>query len=440
MLLFCDGFDHYAMVTNSSGSVVSPQLIKWDSYAVAGSNSNLIEVASGLGRSSTGDSLTGGLLITGCYSPTPPGKYLRKNLNTNAATLYVGFAFNCPFYSTGGGGGPTVNSDTVILEFTDVGTAQVDLRLTPSGQFYFTRNGTALGSHSTSLLPTSQWHYIEVGITFNGSTGTAQLKVDAVSWLNLTGLNTSNSGNAYANQVALSSAAASSSLNNSDVYFDDLYVCDGTTSYNNSFLGDVRVRSLRPAANGTYTAFTGSAAAWAASTAYALGTTILDSNGNLQRVTSISGTGTSGSGSHPTWSSTTGVTTTDNPGANQVVWTCLGSPSAYEYVNEPDVDYDSSYLTDATPGDECSFTFPTTTGSQVFAVAVQMISRKDDAGTRTIRSITKSGGTTADDGVDKALSTSYACATGFFPTDPNTGVAWTMSGVNAAEFGVKTTA
>ena len=65
---------------------------------------------------------------------------------------------------------------------------------------------------------------------------------------------------------------------------------------------------------------------WPSATAVTVGTTILDSNGNLERVTSVSGTGTTG-GAAPAWSAAAGGTTTDNSGANQVVWTNLGEVS-----------------------------------------------------------------------------------------------------------------
>lgn len=62
---------------------------------------------------------------------------------------------------------------------------------------------------------------------------------------------------------------------------------------------------------------------WVAATAYPAGTfrrpTV--ANGFRYEVTSISGTGTSG-GAEPVWPTTPGLTVTDNPGANQIVWTC----------------------------------------------------------------------------------------------------------------------
>jgi len=63
---------------------------------------------------------------------------------------------------------------------------------------------------------------------------------------------------------------------------------------------------------------------WPSGSAVTVGTTILDSNGNLERVTSVSGTGTTGAAA-PAWSAAAGATTTDNSGPNQVVWTNLGT-------------------------------------------------------------------------------------------------------------------
>jgi flagellar hook protein FlgE len=63
---------------------------------------------------------------------------------------------------------------------------------------------------------------------------------------------------------------------------------------------------------------------WPSGAAVTVGTTILDSNGNLERVTSVSGTGTTGAAA-PVWSAAAGATTTDNSGPNQVVWTNLGT-------------------------------------------------------------------------------------------------------------------
>jgi hypothetical protein len=63
--------------------------------------------------------------------------------------------------------------------------------------------------------------------------------------------------------------------------------------------------------------------AWAATTAYALGTfrRPIAANGFLYEVTAVSGTGTSG-GAEPAWPTTPGLTVVDNAGPNQLTWTC----------------------------------------------------------------------------------------------------------------------
>lgn len=59
--------------------------------------------------------------------------------------------------------------------------------------------------------------------------------------------------------------------------------------------------------------------AWSGTTAFTVGTQIVDSNGNIETVVATLGTGTSGA-SAPTWNPSLGGQTVDNAGANQVTW------------------------------------------------------------------------------------------------------------------------
>jgi hypothetical protein len=54
-----------------------------------------------------------------------------------------------------------------------------------------------------------------------------------------------------------------------------------------------------------------------------------------------------------------------------------------------------------------------------------------------IQASIKSGGTAGTSGTDVALGTYYQMNMLHSLTDPNTGAAWTLPAVNAAEFGVK---
>lgn len=66
--------------------------------------------------------------------------------------------------------------------------------------------------------------------------------------------------------------------------------------------------------------------AWAAGTAYAVGTYRRPTtvNGLRYKVTAIAGTGTSGA-AEPAWPTTVGATVVDNAGANQITWTCFST-------------------------------------------------------------------------------------------------------------------
>jgi hypothetical protein len=74
--------------------------------------------------------------------------------------------------------------------------------------------------------------------------------------------------------------------------------------------------TLYPAAVGTANP------SWATTTSYSIGNLIVDSNSNIQRCTTA---GTTDGGSHPTWNTTLGGTTTDN---SPLVWTMIARHAA----------------------------------------------------------------------------------------------------------------
>jgi hypothetical protein len=154
---------------------------------------------------------------------------------------------------------------------------------------------------------------------------------------------------------------------------DDLYMCDGQGSANNNFLGDVRIDATFP-----------------------------------------------------------------NAEASLIQWTPSTGTDNSALVDETPANDDTDYNSDSTPGDIDLYDFPAIapTSGTVYAVAVQMTVRKDDAGARTIRSKIKQGGTTYS-GSTQAVGTSYSIVTELVPQDPNTSAPWTISGVNAAEFGLE---
>jgi hypothetical protein len=119
-------------------------------------------------------------------------------------------------------------------------------------------------------------------------------------------------------------------------------------------------------------------------------------------------------------------------------WTPSGGGDNYVNVDETQVNGDTDYVAAANAGDldiyalgDLGFS-PTT----IHAVQVTMCARKDDAATREIRSVVKSGSTTAN-GTTHAMTSSYLFFSDVHEDDPDTTNPWTASGVNAAQIGVE---
>ncbi len=94
-------------------------------------------------------------------------------------------------------------------------------------------------------------------------------------------------------------------------------------------------------------------AQWQAKTAYAVGTRIVDSNGNIEQVFSVSGTGTSGK-TQPTWSTTLLGQATDNAGGNQIVWQNAGTAAGTTIQSSATVT--NSTFVDTVPSNNTSLT------------------------------------------------------------------------------------
>lgn len=118
--------------------------------------------------------------------------------------------------------------------------------------------------------------------------------------------------------------------------------------------------------------------------------------------------------------------------------TPTGASANWQCVSEQSPDFDSTYVSSATAGQEDLYAFtpalPTT--NQIFGVGVKTLARKDDSNTRSIASLLSSGATVAQ-GATNALGSSYVAYNDTYNTDPNTSAAWTVSAVNALQAGVK---
>lgn len=149
-----------------------------------------------------------------------------------------------------------------ICTLLDAGTAQCALILNVDGTLSVVR-GTATavtGGTSTNAILAGTYYFIEFKVTIADSisASSCKVRVNGVDWITVaTGQDMKATANATANQVRLN--CASTTGNTTD--FDEVYICDGTGSVNNDFLGDVKTVTGRPTGAGATTAWTPSAGA-----------------------------------------------------------------------------------------------------------------------------------------------------------------------------------
>ncbi len=120
-------------------------------------------------------------------------------------------------------------------------------------------------------------------------------------------------------------------------------------------------------------------------------------------------------------------------------WTANGAASLYQCVDETSHNGDTDYASSATVNQKQTFThgdIPVT--ATVKFVQQVWVAKKTDAGTRTFAPRIKSGGS-EQLGTNIAPGTGYAFYEQSTNLDPATGVTWTASGLNAAEFGEEVT-
>lgn len=228
-LLFIDGFDRIGVFADCKDI--------WTTCVDNGSTA--ISAASTIARNG------GKSVFMAVYGSNSP--YLQKTV-ANSGTLCCGVAIK----SAG------ITGTLGIVYFMDgASTIQVGLYPQTDGSFQVLRNGilgTVLGTSTTTNVLDGNWHYVEFKVSFSTTVGTVNVWLDGTNILSLTGQNTSQSGNAYANRLMIGVERNSTGSNN--WYYDDLYLVDSNGSVNNDRLGDCRVDNVFFDADGAHTDFT----------------------------------------------------------------------------------------------------------------------------------------------------------------------------------------
>lgn len=298
------------------------------------------------------------------YRPGSQLRYINKTLDSQA-TWIVGFRVKV-----------TSNPSAAcpIFNLSDAGTIQCSLVVNTDNTLSVVRStGTAL-TNGTSVFSFSSgtWYYIEFKVTIADSisAGTCKVRANGVDIITVaTGQDLKSTANATANSYSLGWIGNVAGI---DPYFCDFYICDGTGSVNNDFLGDVRVDLLVPTAAGNSTG----------------------------------------------WTPNTGVN--------------------YAAVDETAQDGDTTYVSASTPNTKDTYTFGNmpVSPTSIFAIQNVILAKKNDAGSKSLTPVIRSSGADYDGSVF-TVGNSYNYSLDIRETDPATGVAWTESGVNSAEFGIK---
>lgn len=124
------------------------------------------------------------------------------------------------------------------------------------------------------------------------------------------------------------------------------------------------------------------------------------------------------------------------PSANAAVNFIPNQNQNWQQISETKMDGDSSYNSSTTIAASDlfqGFSLPVTT-TQVFAVQNKIAVRKDDAGQRAVGTLLSSS-TAIVTGATNQISPNYQYFSDLYRNDPNTGVPWTIAGVNALLFG-----
>jgi hypothetical protein len=339
-----DSFDHYQ---------TGQRLNKYDSVV------NGPQIVAGVGRNGT--------QAMRSVATNGGDNRIIKNFSSHA-TWIVGFAFQAD----------QIGTTTSILRIQDGSTQQMEVKISPSGLFLVSRAGTTLATGSQIITPTLYYH-VQFKTTIHNTTGAYELRVNSVTELSATNVDTQNSANATASQIHLGKDALGSGTG---WEFDDYWICNGADSGvsgapNNDFLGDLRIQLRMPSGNGNSSGMVGS-------------------DGN----------------------------STDN----------------YLLVDDPPPpNSDTDYVVGDSVGDKDTYAMQdlTPTAGTVFGIQVGHWAKKTDAGARSICNVVRSA-SVEEDSADYSLGTDYDYNFDIREDDPS-GNQWTISSVNAMEAGTKVT-
>lgn len=236
-LLFCDSFDHYAI-----GDILQ----KWTQLYPGAMNGTALISANG--RRST-NSLRSGWTTA---SSANRARFYGITLSPSGTTFIVGFSLcvTNALSSWSSLAYDLVTTDTSSAFFTSIrnsGATLMWMRPNPDGTISLYR-GTTLLATSVNALSIGTTYYIEWKGALSTTAGSTSVRVNGVEWLTYSG----NTGGSAWNEFTTGCPDGPGGSNTNNWFdYDDLYICDGSGSNNNDFLGDIRVDAVLPTSDGS---------------------------------------------------------------------------------------------------------------------------------------------------------------------------------------------
>jgi len=285
--------------------------------------------------------------------------YFQKSITMANDTIIIGFAFLADALLTSG---------YLVNCYDGIGMG-MRLYVDTAGTFGIIRNTTRLET-TTNSITASVWYYIEYKIKVHASAGSYELRVNDTVWASDSGINTQTYINPFYDAIRF---IGPYSFVTSRI--DDLYICDDSGTYNNDFLGNVKVVAINPDSAGDDTDWTpASGANYAA----------VDDGQELDE--------------DSTYVETSGSLDQD----------------LYNYESLSSV-------------------------GSIKGIQINTEVRVTDAESYDLNNVIKSGTTTDEGTEETISSTSYATSSRVQETDPDTSASWTASNINSCQFGIKAT-
>jgi hypothetical protein len=167
------------------------------------------------------------------------GAWGYRDFPANYASWYCGFAYKW-----------TNVADGTFMAFLDAGTVQLRFAMSNAGRLQVYHGGGALlGQTAPNALLLNAVVHLGICATIDNAAGAVTVYVAGVPLIALAGIDTQQSANAYVNRFQLQWPG----FGGSDCVISDLYLSDS------AFLGDRKVTTLLPAANGGLNEFAPSA-------------------------------------------------------------------------------------------------------------------------------------------------------------------------------------